>query len=77
MHSHQFHRAIAERALQLQLKIVTDVGEFDAPPDIARRYREVKLTARHRPDRRTKKGRALLAWEAEFIAQKLREWAES
>ncbi|MDB5611336.1 MAG: hypothetical protein JWP25_8236 [Bradyrhizobium sp.] len=67
MASGLFHRAVAERAAQLKLRIMTDVGEFEVPPDIALRYRQAKLTFRGRPDRRTKEGKLLMAWEAEFL----------
>lgn len=48
--------------------IVTDYGEYPMPDDISARYDAAKKTKTNRMDRRTREGRALTAWEREFIA---------
>jgi len=60
--------------VRTKIMIVTDVGEFEAPADIARRFRKAKKRLAGRLDRRTKEGKALLALEAEFARQKRDEW---
>ena len=57
--------------------IVTEVGEFEAPPHIASEFAAAKKRKNGEIDRRTSTGKRLLTWESEFRAAKLREWATS
>jgi hypothetical protein len=58
-----------------KLYIVTDVGEFEAPQDIAALFDAARPRKDGRPDGRTKAGKKLRKFEREFCAKKLQEWA--